>query len=121
MYSARLLDHFQNPRHTGEVSGPGIRVTVDNPACGDILELSAIVDDGVIRSIRFRAKGCVPSMACGSALCELAQGRRTEVAMKLTREELLQEVGGVPQASQHAIQLALDALHKLLRQTPDAL
>ena len=121
MYSPKLLDHFQNPRHTGDVDGPGIRVTVDNPACGDILELNARIDDGVIRSIRFRAKGCVPSMACGSALCKLAEGRTTELANELTREQLIEELGGVPQASQHAIQLALDALHKLLRQSPGAL
>jgi nitrogen fixation protein NifU and related proteins len=116
MYSAQVLDHFQNPRNTGDVADPDASVQVENPVCGDILKLTMRVDDGRIVEIRFRAKGCVPAMACGSLLTELVQGRTLEDARELRREELLQHIGGLPEASAHAGHLAMDALKSLLKQ-----
>ena len=116
MYSPQLLDHFQNPRNAGEVANPDASVQIENPACGDILKLSVRVADGRLEEIRFRAKGCVPAMACASLLTELVQGRTIEQARKLRREELVQAIGGLPDASSHASHLAIDALQSLLTQ-----
>jgi nitrogen fixation NifU-like protein len=116
MYSAQLLDYFQNPRNSGEVSSPDAAAQVENPACGDVLKLSAKVADGRISEIRFRAKGCVSAMACGSALTELLHGRSLEQARSLRREEIVEAVGGLPEASIHASHLAMDTLVALLRQ-----
>ena len=116
MYSPQLLDHFQNPRHAGELNGTVIRLRRENPVCGDILELTAISEDGQLTDIRFRAKGCVPAMACASALCELAHGRQVIDIKRIAKEDILTAVGGVPPASDHAAQLALDALKALLDQ-----
>jgi NifU-like protein involved in Fe-S cluster formation len=69
-----------------------------------------------IEEIRFRAKGCVASMACASALTELVQGKNVRSARKLSREELMQAIGGLPQASTHAAHLAIDALTAALDQ-----
>jgi nitrogen fixation NifU-like protein len=116
MYSSQLLDHFQNPRNAGEVSDPDASVQIENPACGDILKLTACLADGVIVEVRFLAKGCVPAMACGSLLTEMVQGQTIEEARKLRREELVQAIGGLPEASTHASHLAIDALRSLLKQ-----
>jgi len=89
-------------------------VRLENPVCGDILELSAKVEAGKILEIGFRAKGCVPAMACGSAITELVKGKDVEAAKQISREELLGAVGGVPEASNHASHLAMDALRALL-------
>ena len=115
VYTAELLDHFQNPRNPGEVEKPDAKVRVENPACGDILELSVKLEEGRISEIRFRAKGCVPTMACGSAITELAKGRTVEEARAITKEDILRTVGGVPEASRHAAFLAMDALQAVLR------
>lgn len=115
MYSPELLDHFQNPRNPGQVEKPDSTSRLENPACGDILELSVKLEYDRIAEIRFRAKGCVPAMACGSAITELAKGKSVEEARTITLEDLLQEVGGVPQASSHAGSLAMDTLTALLR------
>jgi NifU-like protein involved in Fe-S cluster formation len=69
-----------------------------------------------ISAIRFKAKGCVPSMACASALTELVLGKTTTEALALTREDVVSAVGGLPQASAHAAQLALDVLAAALGQ-----
>jgi len=116
MYSPQLLDHFQNPRNAGELLNPDATVQIENPACGDILKLSIRISDGRIAEIRFRAKGCVPAMACASLLTELLVGRTLEDARKLRRAELVLKIGGLPEASVHASHLALDAWAELLKQ-----
>lgn len=116
MYSAQLLNHFQNPRNAGDVTGADAVAEIENPACGDVLRLSMKVDGGRVTEIRFKAKGCVPSMACASALTELVRGRTLDEIRVLDRETLLAAVGGLPQASTHAAQLALDTLSAALRQ-----
>lgn len=110
MYSAQLLDHFQNPRNAGDLPGADAAVEVENPVCGDILRLSLKINAGRISDIRFKAKGCVPSMACASALTELATGKTTKEALAIQPANLIASVGGVPPASAHAAQLAVDAL-----------
>jgi nitrogen fixation NifU-like protein len=116
MYSPQLLDHFEHPRNPGEVADADATAQVENPACGDILQLSVKVAQGHIAEIRFLAKGCVPAMACGSALTELVSGITLEAARGLRREEIVQAVGGLPEASAHASHLAMDALAAVLDQ-----
>ncbi len=115
VYSPELLDHFQNPRNAGEIETPDATARLENPACGDVLELTLKLEGNRIADIRFRAKGCVPSMACGSAITELAKGLGIEAAREIKREDLLRKVGGLPEASSHAGILAMDALQALLQ------
>jgi nitrogen fixation protein NifU and related proteins len=123
VYSAELLDHFQNPRNAGELESPDRVARLENPVCGDILELSLRLEKRLettksetrIADIRFRAKGCVPTIACASAITELVKGKNIDEARKISREELVQKVGGLPQASAHASHLAMDTLAALLR------
>jgi nitrogen fixation protein NifU and related proteins len=116
MYSAKLLDHFQNPRNAGDVSDADTTAEIENPVCGDILRLTLKVNSGRVTDIKFKAKGCVPTMACASALTEIVAGKLVTQARTLQRDELIAAVGGLPQASTHAAQLALDALSAALKQ-----
>jgi nitrogen fixation NifU-like protein len=116
MYSTQMLDHFQNPRNAGDVVDADAVAQIENPGCGDVLRLSLKIAAGRIAEIRFKAKGCVPSMACASALTELVAGRTPEEARSLNRDTLIAAVGGLPQASTHAAQLALDTFSAALRQ-----
>ena len=120
MYSPQILDHFQNPRNPGQVQNPDARVQIENPACGDVLELTAKISAGHLAEIRFRAKGCVSAMACASALTELVAGRTIPEAGHVSREELLEKIGGLPEASAHAGYLAIDALRALLEKAQQA-
>jgi nitrogen fixation NifU-like protein len=115
VYSPELLEHFQNPRNAGEVESPDATAQLENPACGDVLELTLKLEGARIVDIRFRAKGCVPAIACGSAITELVKGKNVEEAPRVSREELVRKVGGLPQASAHASHLAMDTLAALLR------
>jgi nitrogen fixation NifU-like protein len=115
MYSAQLLDHFEHPRNTGELPGADAYARIENPACGDILELAVKTNAGRVAEIRFRAKGCVPAMACASAMTELAKGKPSQEAATLSRSDVEGAVGGLPAASGHAAQLAIDALQAVLK------
>ena len=116
MYSTELLDHFQNPRNAGDVPEADATAEVENPVCGDILRFSLKMKADRIEQAGFKAKGCVPAMACGSALTELVAGKTVVEARRLRREDVATAVGGLPQASGHAAQLALDVLSAALRQ-----
>lgn len=116
MYSAQVLDHFQNPRHAGDISAADAIAEIENPVCGDMLRLSIKISAGRIVEIGFKAKGCVPSMACASALTELVHGKTFDEARAINRASLIAAVGGLPHASTHAAQLALDALATALKQ-----
>jgi nitrogen fixation NifU-like protein len=110
MYSAQLLDHFQNPRNAGDMVDADATAEIENPACGDVLRLSLKTSAGRITQARFKAKGCVAAIACGSALTELVTGTTLNTAQNLRPDDVVAAVGGLPQGSAHAAQLALEAL-----------
>jgi len=116
VYSPQVLDHFEHPRNAGTLPSPDAVAQRENPVCGDVLKLTARVADGRIADIRFQAKGCVPAMACGSAVTELAKGRSLEKARLINKNDIIRALGEVPSASSHAADLAVEALHALLAQ-----
>lgn len=113
MFSATLLDHFEHPRNAGELPGAALKIEVGNPVCGDILQLFAVLDDRVIREVRFLCRGCTASIACASLLTESIRGRELDTLGDLTPDSLAAALGGLPPASFHAAQLACDALQAL--------
>ncbi len=118
MYSDRLLDHFRHPRHAGVLDPPAVVVDVENPACGDWLRLSAVVEHGGIAQAAFQVKGCTASIGCGSALAEWLHGRSLEELRAGSREAVraaLQDaIGELPPASRHAAELCADGVAALL-------
>ena len=114
MYSPELLDHFEHPRNSGQMAGATSRYRMENPACGDVLELAVKIVDERVEDLRFRAKGCVPAMACASAVTELAKGKSVAEARAVSKEDVVRAVGSLPSASGHAAQLAIDVLQVVL-------
>ncbi len=115
MYSARLLDHFQNPRNVGELSHPAISVEVANPVCGDLLRLSARLEQGIVTAVAFKSRGCTASIAAASALTTLMDGRSIDDLKGISAANITDILDGLPPASAHAAALAMDALRALLR------
>jgi nitrogen fixation NifU-like protein len=115
-YTPQLLDHFEHPRNVGEAKNPSARAQVENPICGDLLTLTLRVEEGRISEVRYRARGCVASIAAGSALTELLHGQPLDAARALQREQLVAALGGLSNETMHASHLAMDALTQALRQ-----
>src|ERR1039458_10426065 len=114
MYSATLLDHFHHPRNVGEIAEASVVVEASNPVCGDLLKMWAVIRDGRIQEVKFKAAGCVPSVACGSWLTETILNRSIQELSALTPQAVITGVDGLPRASNHAAVLAIDALKRLL-------
>jgi nitrogen fixation protein NifU and related proteins len=115
MFSASLLDHFQNPRNVGEIREPTAQVELNNPVCGDVLRLAVRVQGSLVQEVRFLCRGCTASIACASLLTEKMSGREINELIGITAERISEELGGLPQASAHAAQLAAEALEALLK------
>lgn len=118
MYSDRLLDHFRNPRHAGELAPPAISVEAANPACGDVLRLYVEWSEGRAANVRFKVRGCTASIAAGSALTELLTGRTRAGIAAINASAIEAELGGLPQHSKHAAVLCLDAVAALMCKLP---
>jgi nitrogen fixation NifU-like protein len=115
MYSHQVLEQFQNPRHAGELPHADANVCVDNPACGDILQLAIKVRDGCVADARFRARGCVASIACGAQLVDMILGKSLAEVRGFRHDLLVEALGGLPETSMHASHLAVDALAAALK------
>ena len=99
------------------MESPDVLVTVENPACGDVMQLALRISDGRITDARFKTRGCVSAIACSSFLTELIIGLSREDARKITREQIVDALGGLPEASVHASHLVMDALAESLRKS----
>ena len=115
MYPKRLIEHFQNPRNVGELPAPALTVEVSNPACGDIMRLSARFERGVIVEVKYKVRGCTASIAAGSALTEWMMGK-TAAELAAFRTAIVDEaVGGLPAESKHAGALCAEGLRALVK------
>ena len=109
-YSETFKDHLAHPRNAGELAEANAAAEQTNPVCGDRLRLSLRVRDGRIEAARFLAYGCPPTLACASVLAEMIEGMKVEDAMKLSRKEIADALGGLPTRKHHAAALAIETL-----------
>jgi nitrogen fixation protein NifU and related proteins len=114
LYSEVFLDHFKNPRNVGELSPPAVTVQISNPACGDILRLSARFENGRVAEVRYKIRGCTASIASGSALTEWMLGKSRVELAELTAGMIESAVGGLIPESKHAAVLCVDGVKALL-------
>jgi nitrogen fixation NifU-like protein len=117
LYSERLIDHFQNPRNVGELPPPAVTVEATNPACGDILRLSARFEGGAVAEARYKTRGCTASIAAGSALTEWLAGK-TKQELSRFQPAMIEEIIGVLEPeSKHVGVLCATAIQLLLKNT----
>src|ERR687893_1061765 len=113
-YSETFKDHLAHPRNAGELSDADASAELTNPACGDRLRLTLRINEGRITAARFLAYGCPPTLACGSALTEMLEGITTDEATRITRQQIIQALDGLPARKTHAAALAIETLHAAL-------
>jgi nitrogen fixation protein NifU and related proteins len=110
-YTAKVLEHFQNPRNVGEVPDADGIGEVGNPTCGDMMRISIAVREGKISDCKFKTLGCGAAIATSSIATEMAKGRTLDEALQMTREEVAEALGGLPPEKMHCSNLAADGLH----------
>jgi nitrogen fixation NifU-like protein len=111
MYTEKVMEHFKNPRNVGEIPDADGVGTVGNPVCGDLMTIYIKVKDNRLTDIKFKTFGCGSAIATSSMITELAKGKTLGEAMRITRANVADSLGGLPPVKMHCSNLAADALH----------
>lgn len=93
VYREEILDHYKNPRNYGQLENPDLHVEGDNPLCGDRLAMDLVVKDGVVEDVAFTGRGCAISQASASMLTEDIIGKPLTELAKITRQDVLDNLG----------------------------
>ena len=104
-----------NPRNVGEIEDADGIGEVGNPVCGDMMTFYIKVDDGRLSDVKFKTFGCGAAIAVSSMVSEMAMGKTIDEALKITREDVADQLGGLPKQKMHCSNLGADALHKAIQ------
>ncbi|MCX6737947.1 MAG: iron-sulfur cluster assembly scaffold protein, partial [Candidatus Parcubacteria bacterium] len=118
-YSKKVIETFKNPRNYGKIKNYDGLGKVGNFVCGDVMWLYIKTKqnkDGedVIKDISFETFGCIAALASSSIVTDLVKGKTIEQALKITKQEILDKLGGLPPIKIHCSVLAIDALHEAI-------
>ena len=115
LYSEKVMDHFTNPRNVGEMPDASCMGEVGNAKCGDIMRIYLkINNDGVITDAKFNTFGCASAIASSSMATEMVKGRTIAEARKLTNQEVVDALDGLPAHKIHCSVLADEAINAAL-------
>jgi nitrogen fixation NifU-like protein len=114
-YSEKVMEHFRNPRNVGEIKDADGIGRVGNPVCGDLMEIQIKVENNILKDVKFKTFGCGSAIATSSMITEMAKGKTLEEALKITRADVADELGGLPPIKMHCSNLAADALHAAIK------
>jgi nitrogen fixation NifU-like protein len=109
------MELFQNPKNMGEIKNADGVGTVGNPVCGDQMSVYIKVKDDRIADIKFKTFGCAAAIATSSMITELAKGKTLSDAAKINRDNVAQELGGLPPIKMHCSNLAAEALNAAIK------
>ena len=110
-YSEKVMDHFAAPRNVGEIKDADGTGEIGNPVCGDMMTFYIKVKDDIIEDVKFKTFGCGAAIAVSSMVSEMAKGKTLDEAVKITNDDVAQELGGLPKNKMHCSNLGADALH----------
>jgi nitrogen fixation NifU-like protein len=114
MYNEKVVDHFSNPRNVGELENPDAIGETGSFKCGDTMKIYLKVEKGIIKDVRFQTYGCGAAIASSSMLTEMAKGKTLDEALKITNQDVADELGGLPPLKLHCSNLAADALRNAI-------
>jgi len=111
LYSEKVMDHFNNPRNVGVIEDADGVGEVGNPVCGDIMKITFKLDaDERLNDVKFQTLGCGAAIATSSIVTEMAKGMTLEEAAAISKQQVADELGGLPPAKMHCSVLATDGL-----------
>ena len=110
MYTDQVLEHFSNPRNVGELENANAIGEVGNVKCGDIMRMYMIIEDDIIKDIKFKTFGCGAAIATSSVATELVKGKTLKEALMVTNKQVVEMLGGLPNNKLHCSVLAEEAI-----------
>jgi nitrogen fixation NifU-like protein len=113
-YSEIVVDHVMNPRNVGNMDNASGFARISGP-CGDTMEIWLKVRDTTITESTFMTDGCGTTIAAGSIVTELAKGKTVIQAHKISQQDVLSALGGLPEESQHCALLAANTMREAIK------
>lgn len=121
-YTKKVIEHFRNPHNQGVIKNADAIGQAGNPVCGDILKIYLKIrrgkdkkGGGIIKDVKFETLGCAAAIAVSSALTDRAKGKTLDEALKITKDKIVKDLGGLPPVKIHCSMLAVEALRKAIK------
>ncbi|MBU9673948.1 SUF system NifU family Fe-S cluster assembly protein [Planococcus sp. CP5-4] len=84
LYRQVIMDHYKTPRNKGVLEQDSVNIEMNNPTCGDRIQLTLQVEDGIVKDAKFDGEGCSISMASASMMTQAVKGKEIDAALKLS-------------------------------------
>ena len=120
-YSEKLMEYFRNPKNMGRMENPDGMGKVGNPICGDVMWIYLRIKDNRLEDIKFETFGCGAAIATSSAITELAMGKTLEEAERITNNDVIDLLEGLPPLKKHCSLLAEEGLKAAIQDYRDKL
>lgn len=113
-YSKKVIEHFLAPKNVGSIEDADGVGEIGDQNCGDFLRVFITVEDDFITDVKYQIRGCPASIACASAMTEITIGKNLDDAMMITDDDIVNELGGLPEFKIHCSALAASGLQKAI-------
>lgn len=114
IYTQKVIDHFKNPHNQGDMSDADAVGEAGNPVCGDVMKIYLKVEEGRIQDVKFETLGCAAAIAVSSALTDMVKGKTLDEALAVTKDQIVEDLGGLPTPKIHCSMLGVEALHEAI-------
>jgi len=119
-YSKKVVKEFMHPKNMGEIKNPDGVGKIGNPSCGDIMHVSIKVSkdkkgNEILKDVKFKTFGCAAAIATSSMTTQLAKGKTLKETNKLTTQNVVKALGGLPNIKVHCSDMARKALKKAIQ------
>ncbi len=113
-YSDKVLDHFLNPRNAGVIENADGVGEIGDPECGDFMRVYLKIEKHIVTDVKYQIRGCPASIACASAMTELAIGKDLDDAMMIFDDDIVENLDGLPEFKIHCSALGASGLQKAI-------
>ena len=118
-YSKKVIEHFKNPHNQGSFKNADAVGQVGNPTCGDVMKIYLRIGENgkkekIIKDIKFETLGCAAAISVSSALTDRAKGLTLAEALKIKKDDIVKDLGGLPPVKVHCSMLGVEALHQAI-------
>lgn len=114
-YNETVMEHFMNPRNMGEIEDANAKGEVGNPSCGDMMYMFMKIENNVIQDVKFKTFGCGAAIASSSITTEMLKGKTIEEALAVRNEDIVNQLGGLPEVKIHCSIMAEEAIESAIK------
>ncbi len=115
LYSKQVINHFKKPHNQGSIKNADAVGEAGNPICGDVMKMYLKLSKNkkgqdIIKEVKFETLGCAAAIAVSSILTDMIKGKTLDYALKIKKDDIVKDLGGLPPAKIHCSMLGLEAL-----------